>query len=139
MNNLPIVNNGLSQSDLNSLLNQLKKDDHSVDYRLLEKSIQDFVVANLTTGQILYSINHRTQEINQTLFNGFFKWQINGQNKITAIVDDIAKADPYLLRNIMMNDTSPEKVFLDLKYAQKALKKIIEKQIEELNKKIIHF
>lgn len=136
MNNLPIVNNGLSQSDLNSLLNQLKKDDHSVDYRLLEKSIQDFVVANLTTGQILYSINHRTQEINQTLFNGFFKWQINGQNKITAIVDDIAKADPYLLRNIMMNDTSPEKVFLDLKYAQKALKKFIEKQIEDLNKKI---
>lgn len=136
MNNLPIVNNGLSQSDLNSLLNQLKKDDHSVDYRLLEKSIQDFVVANLTTGQILYSINHRTQEINQTLFNGFFKWQINGQNKITAIVDDIAKADPYLLRNIMMNDTSPEKVFLDLKYAQSALKKVIKKQIELLNKKI---
>lgn len=136
MNNLPVVNNGLSQSDLNSLLNQLKKDDLSVDYRLLEKSIQDFVVANLTTGQILYSINHRTQEINQTLFNGFFKWQINGQNKITAIVDDIAKADPYLLRNIMMNDTSPEKVFLDLKYAQKALKKFIEKQIEDLNKKI---
>lgn len=136
MNNLPVVNNGLSQSDLNSLLNQLKKDDLSVDYRLLEKSIQDFVVANLTTGQILYSINHRTQEINQTIFNGFFKWQINGQNKITAIVDDIAKADPYLLRNIMMNDTSPEKVFLDLKYAQKALKKFIEKQIEDLNKKI---